>query len=63
MRACEVEITDFGRKVLAGEVNALKVNEADDWIGGVHVSGQWPVPHRRSDELIIPVKTTDIGKN
>jgi hypothetical protein len=54
MRACEVEITDFGRKVLSGEVNALEVNKADDWIGGVHISGRWPVPHRRDDELIIP---------
>jgi len=54
MRECDVRITDFGEKVLAGEANVLEVDPTDDWIGGVHLTGHWPVSHRRNNELIAP---------
>lgn len=54
MRECEVTITDFGEKVLAGETNVLEADRADDWVGGVHLEGYWPVPHRDENELIVP---------
>lgn len=38
MRESRVEITDFGRKVLAGEANHVAENGIDDWIGGVHLT-------------------------
>lgn len=54
MRECEVSITEFGEKVLAGKQNVLEVNPTDDWIGGVHLTGHWPVPYRSENELIVP---------
>lgn len=38
IRTCSVKITDFGRKVLAGEANHVAENGIDDWIGGVHLT-------------------------
>ncbi|MGI9264799.1 MAG: DUF1835 domain-containing protein [Gammaproteobacteria bacterium] len=55
MRECEVALTEFGERVLAGEANVLEVDPADDWIGGVHLNGLWPVPHRKENELVMPV--------
>jgi len=54
MRECEVSITGFGEKVLAGRQNVLEVNPTDDWIGGVHLKGHWPVPYRSGNDLIVP---------
>lgn len=54
MRDCDVLITGFGERVLSGEVNNLTVNEANDWIGGVRLSGMWPLPFRRENDLIVP---------
>lgn len=54
MRECEVALTEFGERVLAGEANVLEVDVADDWIGGVHLTGLWPVPHRKGNEIIVP---------
>lgn len=53
MRECEVALTKFGDKVLSGEANVLEVDPADDWIGGVHLNGLWPVPHRKDNELVV----------
>lgn len=53
MRECEVALTAFGENVLSGEANVLEVDPADDWIGGVHLTGLWPVPHRKENELIV----------
>jgi hypothetical protein len=53
MRASEVRLTDFGRAVLSGKSNAIAENGIDDWIGGVHLSGNVPSAHRDGTELII----------
>jgi hypothetical protein len=42
-----VRLTDAGRRVLAGEVNAVALNGIDRWLGGVHLetpSGTPPLP-------------------
>lgn len=54
MRECEVTITEFGERVLAGEANVLELDPTDDWIGGVHLTGCWPVPYRSENNLIVP---------
>ena len=53
MRECQAALTEFGEKVLAGNANALEVDPVDDWIGGVHLNGLWPVPHRKDSKLVI----------
>ncbi len=53
MRRCQVEATDFGRRVLAGEVNAAKTNGVDDWIGGVHLHTLEGMLFRENDKLLI----------
>lgn len=53
MRECEVAVTEFGENVLAGKANVLEVHPADDWIGGVHLKGLWPVPYRKENELVV----------
>ena len=55
MRFCEVELTSFGQKVLAGEANHVKENGIDDWIGGVHLSAEGPVTFREGDALVLPL--------
>jgi hypothetical protein len=47
-----VEITDFGRKVLAGEANHVAENGIDDWIGGVHLIGD-TVVFRDGETLLL----------
>jgi hypothetical protein len=34
--------TDFGRKVLTGQADAISYNGIDRWIGGVHLTGRNP---------------------
>lgn len=53
MRRCEVGITDFGQKVLAGEANNVERNGIDDWVGGVHLRDGAPVTFRDGDSLIL----------
>lgn len=52
MRTCRVEITDFGRRVLAGEANHVVANGIDDWIGGVHLKSGERVIYRDGDRLV-----------
>lgn len=52
MRESRVEITDFGRKVLAGEANHVAENGIDDWIGGVHLTSD-TVVFRDGDKLLL----------
>jgi hypothetical protein len=33
-------VTDDGRRVLAGERDAIHLNGIDQWLGGVHLHGQ-----------------------
>lgn len=47
-----VEITDFGRKVLAGEANHVEANGIDDWIGGVHLKSGERVIFRDGTRLV-----------
>ncbi|WP_340118320.1 DUF1835 domain-containing protein [Pelagibius sp. 7325] len=47
-----VEITDFGRKVLAGEANHVAENGIDDWVGGVHLTPD-TVVFRDGDRLLM----------
>jgi len=37
IRSTTMEITAFGRKVLAGEANHIVANGVDQWVGGVHL--------------------------
>lgn len=53
MRRCEVGITTFGQKVLAGETNNVERNGIDDWIGGVHLKDGGTVIFREGDSLIL----------
>lgn len=53
MRASEVRLTDFGRAVLSGKANAISENGIEDWIGGVHLSGNRSSAHRDGTELLI----------
>jgi hypothetical protein len=52
IRTCSVEITDFGRKVLAGQANHVAENGIDDWIGGVHLTPD-TVVFRDGDRLLL----------
>jgi len=52
MRESRVEVTDFGRKVLAGEANHVAENGIDDWIGGVHLTPD-TVVFRDGDTLLL----------
>jgi hypothetical protein len=54
MRECEVKLTTFGQKVLAGEANHVQENGIDDWIGGVHLSAKGSVTFREGDSLVLP---------
>ncbi len=54
MRFCDVAISAFGEKVLAGEANHVEENGIDDWIGGVHLTGERPVTYRDGDTLLLP---------
>jgi hypothetical protein len=47
-----VEITDFGKRVLAGEANHVEENGIDDWIGGVHLTPD-TVVFRDRDRLLL----------
>ena len=40
MRETTIELTDTGRAVLNGEVNAVHLNGIDDWIAGVHLDSR-----------------------
>jgi hypothetical protein len=37
MRHCEATLTDSGRNVLDGRLNAVQLNGVDDWVLGVHL--------------------------
>ncbi len=54
MRECEVNLTSFGQKVLAGEANHVQENGIDDWVGGVHLSAEGSITFREGDYLIHP---------
>ena len=53
MRECEVKLTAFGQKVLAGEDNHVRENGIDDWVGGVHLSAERSVTFREGDSLVL----------
>ena len=55
MRECEVKLTTFGQKVLAGEANHVQENGIDDWVGGVHLSAEGSVTFREGDSLVLPL--------
>lgn len=38
LRGARVRLTDAGREVRAGRLNAVELNGIDDWVGGVHLS-------------------------
>ena len=38
LRTVNIQLTPSGNAVLAGEVNNIKLNGADEWIGGVHLA-------------------------
>jgi hypothetical protein len=40
LRGSRVELTNAGRAVLAGTLNALDVNGIDDWVGGTHLESR-----------------------
>jgi len=46
-----VELTEVGRKVLAGQADRSRFQAVDTWLGGVHLEGRTPAwrwnPHRR----------------
>lgn len=46
------EVTEFGRKVLAGEANHVAENGIDDWVGGVHLTPD-TVVFRDGDRLLL----------
>ena len=37
MRETEVHLTDIGERVLAGELNSVRLNGIDDWVAGIHL--------------------------
>jgi hypothetical protein len=37
MRETEVTVTETGKAVLNGGVNAVRLNGIDDWVGGIHL--------------------------
>lgn len=47
-----IEITDFGRKVLAGEANHVAENGIDHWVGGVHLTSD-SVVFRNGNTLLL----------
>jgi hypothetical protein len=55
-RTSRVRLTDTGVRVLAGEVDHVRLNGIDRWIGGVHLQGQH-VPWRWDDgrESLLPL--------
>ena len=53
MGGCEVRLTSFGQDVLAGNANNVHENGIDDWIGGVHLSGDGYVTFRSGGALIL----------
>jgi hypothetical protein len=53
IRNCEVELTSFGRDVLAGNANNVSENGIDDWVGGVHLTGEGRVTFRSGDSLVL----------
>ncbi|MDF2958557.1 MAG: DNA-directed polymerase subunit sigma [Paenibacillus sp.] len=36
---CQVVLTEFGRKVMAGKEDSISMNGIDEWYGGVHLHG------------------------
>jgi len=38
MRETEVTVTETGKAVLNGSVNAVRLNGIDDWVGGIHLN-------------------------
>ena len=40
----DVQLTDFGKAVLAGEENHVNTNGIDNWIGGVHLKSEYGSP-------------------
>jgi hypothetical protein len=38
MRETEVTVTETGKAVLNGGVNAVRLNGIDDWVGGIHLN-------------------------
>lgn len=54
MRECDVKLTSFGEKVLAGKANNVEENGIDDWVGGVHLSSERSVTFRDGGNLLLP---------
>jgi hypothetical protein len=46
LRDCTVRVTDAGREVLAGRLDAVGLNGIDEWRGGVHLVGRDRSPWR-----------------
>jgi hypothetical protein len=40
LRGARVDLTDTGRAVLAGTLNAVSANGIDDWVGGTHLDSK-----------------------
>lgn len=40
LRGSRVDLTDAGRAVLAGTLNAVEANGIDDWVGGTHLDSR-----------------------
>ena len=53
LRSCQTMLSPFGERVLNGAENAIDKNGIDDWVGGVHLSGDQPLAVRDGDELKI----------
>jgi Domain of unknown function (DUF1835) len=53
MRTCEVELTETGNELLAGNMNFVELNGIDDWVLGVHLdSSHGSVWYRTSDSIV-----------
>lgn len=53
MHECQVSLTSFGERVLAGEANNVHENGIDDWIGGVHLDSRETATFRDGDSLVL----------
>ncbi|MNU08152.1 hypothetical protein D3C72_2540670 [compost metagenome] len=42
LQNCEVVMTPFGKRVMAGQEDWVTRNGIDEWYGGVHVQGHYP---------------------
>ncbi|MEM6819898.1 MAG: DUF1835 domain-containing protein [Pseudomonadota bacterium] len=41
-----------GKQVLDGAMNAYSFDAADEWIGGFHLHGRWPLPYRKGGRVV-----------